>query len=79
MLKRMEKNGMIKRVGVDYDARLKKIVLTEKAIEIQKTLDEKFAQLESNLSKDISDEELETFFRVLSKITNNIGEGSEDD
>ena len=79
MLKRMEKNGMIKRVGVDYYARLKKIVLTDKAIEIQKTLDEKFAQLESNLSKDISDEELETFFRVLSKIPDNIGEGSADD
>ena len=79
MLKRMEKNGMIKRIGVDYDARLKKIVLTEKAIEIQKTLDEKFEQLERNLSKGISREELETFFTVLSKITNNIGEGSEDD
>lgn len=79
MLKRMEKNGMINRIGVDYDARLKKIVLTEKAIEIQKTLDEKFEQLERNLSKDISNEELETFFRVLSKITDNIGEGCSDD
>lgn len=79
MLKRMEKNGMINRIGVDYDARLKKIVLTEKAIEIQKTLDEKFEQLERNLSKDISNEELETFFGVLSKITDNIGEGCSDD
>ena len=79
MLKRMEKNGMINRIGVDYDARLKKIVLTEKAIEIQKTLDEKFEQLERNLSKNISNEELETFFGVLSKITDNIGEGCSDD
>lgn len=79
MLKRMEKNGMIKRVGVDYDARLKKIVLTDKAIEIQKTLDEKLAQLERSISKGISEEELETFFTVLSKITNNIGEGRADD
>jgi DNA-binding MarR family transcriptional regulator len=34
MLKLMEKNGLISRVAVDYDARLKKIVLTEKAIQI---------------------------------------------
>ena len=34
MLKLMEKNGLISRQSVDYDARLKKIVLTEKAIKI---------------------------------------------
>ncbi len=79
MLKRMEKNGIIRRIGVDYDARLKKIVLTDKAIEIQKTLEDKFEQLEKKLSKDISAEELETFFTVLSKIRNNIEEDSADD
>lgn len=79
MLKLMEKNGLIKRVGVDYDARLKKIVLTEKAIKIQETLDEKFAVLEEHLTKGISREELETFFTVLSKIRKNIGEEDADD
>ena len=79
MLKLMEKNGLIKRVGVDYDARLKKIVLTEKAIKIQETLDEKFAALEKRLSEGISEEELETFFTVLSKIRKNIGEEDADD
>ena len=79
MLKLMEKNGLIKRVGVDYDARLKKIVLTEKAIKIQETLDEKFAALEKRLSINISEEELETFFTVLSKIRKNIGEEDADD
>ncbi len=79
MLKLMEKNGLIKRVGVDYDARLKKIVLTEKAIKIEETLDEKFAALEKRLSTNISEEELETFFTVLSKIRKNIGEEDADD
>jgi len=79
MLKLMEKNGLIKRVGVDYDARLKKIVLTEKAIKIQETLDEKFAAIEKRLSEGISKEELETFFTVLSKIRKNIGEEDADD
>ena len=79
MLKRMEKNGMIKRVGVDYDARLKKIVLTDHAIEIQKTLDRKFAELENKLKEGITEEELQTFFTVLSKIRKNIGEEDTDD
>lgn len=79
MLKRMEKKGMIKRVGVDYDARLKKIVLTERAVEIQKTIDEKFAELEERLKEGISEEELRTFFTVLSKIRKNIGEEDTDD
>lgn len=79
MLKLMEKKGLIRRVGVDYDARLKKIVLTEKAIKIQETLDEKFAALEEQLSANISEEELKTFFTVLSKIRKNIGEEDADD
>lgn len=34
MLKLMEKDGYIKRVSVENDARLKKIVLTDKAIKL---------------------------------------------
>ena len=34
MLKLMEKDGYIKRVSVENDARLKKIVLTDKAVKI---------------------------------------------
>ena len=36
ILKLMEKNGLITRQSVSYDARLKKIVLTNKGIEIYK-------------------------------------------
>ena len=36
ILKHMEDNGLIKRVPVEYDARLKKIILTERAIDIHK-------------------------------------------
>lgn len=79
MLKRMEKNGMIRRESVDYDARLKKIVLTERAIEIQQMIDKRFAELEEKLKQGISEQELETFFAVLSKIRRNIGEEDTDD
>lgn len=79
MLQRMEKNGMIKRVGVDYDARLKKIVLTDRAVEIQEMIENRFAELEEKIEDGISEEELQTFFAVLSKIRKNIGEEDNDD
>lgn len=79
MLQRMEKNGMIKRVGVDYDARLKKIVLTDRAVEIQEMIENRFAELEKKIKDGISEEELQTFFAVLSKIRKNIGEEDNDD
>lgn len=79
MLQRMEKNGMIKRVGVDYDARLKKIVLTDRAVEIQEMIENRFAELEGKIKDGISEEELQTFFAVLSKIRKNIGEEDNDD
>ena len=49
MLKLMEKNGIITRESVDYDARLKKIVLTEKAIEIHKKAVKNIEKIESIL------------------------------
>ena len=38
LLKAMERGGLIRRIPVDYDARLKKIVLTNYAMEIRKQL-----------------------------------------
>ena len=72
ILSLMEKNGLIQRENVDYDARLKKITLTEKAIEIQTLVDASFDCFENMLKQGISEEELEIFFRVLDKINNNL-------
>ena len=79
MLQRMEKNGMIRREGVDFDARLKKIVLTDRAVQLQEQIESRFAELEEQLKKGISEEELQTFFTVLSKIRKNIGEEENND
>ena len=72
MLSLMEKNGLIKRESVPYDARLKKIVLTDKAIEIQNYVDSNLDSFEKNISEGISDSELETFISVLDKINKNL-------
>ena len=56
MLKLMEKDGYIKRVSVENDARLKKIV----------------AAREKRLRKGLTDEELEAFFRIVEKLKKNM-------
>ncbi len=72
ILSLMEKNGLIKRESVPYDARLKKITLTDKAIEIQSAVNKSFDKLESTMKKDINEKELEIFFSVLDKVCSNL-------
>ncbi len=71
ILSLMEKNGLITRESVPYDARLKKIVLTQKSVEVHKVVTEAFDRMEKEIGEGISDEELEVFFRVLDKININ--------
>ena len=40
ILQLMEKNGIIRREGVDYDARLKRLVPTEKAVQMEEQVRE---------------------------------------
>lgn len=72
ILSLMEKNGLIKRESVPYDARLKKIILTDKAIEVQNQIEQNFEKMEVTMRNGISDDELNTFFNVLDKICNNL-------
>lgn len=72
ILQLMEKNDLIIRKSVDYDARLKKIELTEKAINIHKEVGENISQVESQLIKGLSEEELNNFFSTLEKIKVNL-------
>lgn len=73
----MEKNGFIIRESVEHDARLKKIILTERAIELHKTIIKDIKNREERLKKGIDKEELECFFRVIDKIKANL-EGQDD-
>lgn len=68
----IEKNGLITRESVPYDARLKKITLTQKALDVQSVVEKAFESLEYTMKKDITEEELEVFFRVIDKINNNL-------
>lgn len=68
----MEKNGLIVRESVENDARLKKLVLTEKAIQLHCMVESTIAEFEKNLTLGISEEEKEVFFRVMEQLKSNL-------
>ncbi|HEX2985334.1 MAG TPA: MarR family transcriptional regulator [Caproiciproducens sp.] len=72
ILQLMEKNGLITRESVDYDARLKKLKLTPKAVEIHEKVLEEIVKTENRLRKGLSDEEIEEFFSIIGKLKDNM-------
>ncbi|MCM1543775.1 MAG: MarR family transcriptional regulator [Ruminococcus sp.] len=79
ILKLMEKNGLLTRESVSSDARLKKLVLTEKAQELHEAVLENFKTLEEKLRRGISQQELDIFFNVLDKLNQNLKEDDAND
>lgn len=74
LLKQMEKNGLILREPAEHDNRLKKIVLTEKALQFREQVRTDLAGLEQTLTAGISPQDLATFFRVMDTMMDNISE-----
>ena len=74
LLQQMERNGLISRVPADHDNRLKKIVLTEKALQFREQVRADLAGLEQTLTAGISPQDLAAFFRVMDTMMDNISE-----
>lgn len=72
ILKTMEKNGLIKRIGDGDDSRKKNIILTTKAKEILVMLNDNKEKLMQDIMRGISDEEIKSFNDVLLKFKYNI-------
>lgn len=68
----MERKGYITREAVERDARLKKITLTQKAVESHNRIVADLEQLERAMFKNISAEEADTLFAVMDKIKANL-------
>ncbi len=68
----MEKNGLILRLSVESDARLKKIVLTDRAIELHKMIEKDIEKREKMLCNGITEDEIKCFFAVIDKIKSNL-------
>lgn len=74
VLSLMEKNGLIERVSVCEDARLKKIILTDKGIVVHKSVYKEIEIVESIISSSLSEKELELFNEILERLTKKIAE-----
>ncbi len=72
MLQTMEKNGLITRLPVAYDARLKKIMPTEKALELHRMIAAEIDSVEEEVAAGLSDEEIENLLSTLEKIKQNL-------
>lgn len=72
MLTNMEKSGFIQRVSVEDDARLKKIILTKRAQELQEKIQNGINKENEIMLKDISLADQKHMIEVLQRIRKNI-------
>lgn len=72
LLKKMEANGLIRREAMPNDARMKRIVVTEKALKYRDVVMEDITNLEDELTRDIPEDELNIFFKVIEKMLDNV-------
>lgn len=68
----MEKNNIIKRITSKNDARSKQIVITDGSIRVHENMKMVFNNINEELTKNMSDEEIETFFNIINKLRKNI-------
>lgn len=69
ILQLMESRELIRRVSVAADARLKKIVLTEKSVHIQKQIFTAIRQNEAAFRSCLDPQEIDLFFDLLGRIS----------
>ncbi|MDB6352841.1 MarR family transcriptional regulator [Trichococcus sp. K1Tr] len=71
ILNTMERDGLLLRETVPYDARLRKMMLTDKALQAKKNSEQVIETVENQLSKGLTEEEIATFLTILEKISKN--------
>lgn len=74
VLKLMEKNNLITRVVSTSDLRKRNILLTSNAELMHEKIENLILNLEKNMSRNITQEELHIFYSVIEKIKSNIRE-----
>ena len=66
------KKGYIERESVDYDARLKRLTLTDKAHEVTKSMKEDAAAMEQRLTEGFSEDEIKTLHSYIDRMIDNM-------
>ena len=72
LLKELEQRGLIRKEPVPYDARKKKIVVTEEALQYKDCVLKGLEELNQKPTAGISDEEMQVFFSVTDKMLKNL-------
>ena len=72
LLKELDQRGLIRKEPVPYDARKKKIVVTEEALQYKDCVLKGLKELDQKLTAGISDEEMQVFFYVTGKMLDNL-------
>ena len=71
ILQLMEKKGLIRREAVPNDARLKKVMLTQKGLESHEGIEQLIMELNHQMIQGISEEDLEIFLRTTRALRKN--------
>lgn len=72
ILQLLEKKGVIERLPVPSDARLKKLVLTPKALAVHEQIAKEIEAMEAQLVRGLTPEEVDAFFNTIKKMRRNI-------
>lgn len=72
ILQNMEKNELIKREDIDSDGRLKRIVLTQKALKLRKIIEKEIAKLEDKAMQNIKEDEIIKFIEIAETMSKNL-------
>ena len=72
VLLRMEEKGLLKRTSVEHDARLKKITLTEKGMQLYQKMEHSIDNMEGRMISGLSPEEEATLLSLLEKVRTNL-------
>lgn len=75
----LEKKGIIQRISVASDARLKKLVLTEKGLSIAEAMKENGSKMEAQLTKGFSEKELSDLLGYLERLKANLDPTQKED
>ena len=72
MLQMMEKNGYIRRISAPDDARMKKLIITEKGIEAQRRMKDRLCRFEDLFQSNITPEDLQYLKKLFKQLEENI-------
>lgn len=78
MINILERDDYIIRVKDDLDGRMKRIVLTDKTYEVIDAMTLGMKKLDQQLRQNISDEDLDVYFKVMDQMKKNLSEEEND-